>query len=55
MSSLRDAPSQERVLELLPTMWLIREFEDAAGQALAAAMFVDRYINVLVIKSLDSN
>ena len=36
MSSLRDAPFQERVLELLPTMWLIREFEDAGGQVLAA-------------------
>ena len=35
MSFLRDLPSQERVLELLQTMCLIREFEEAAGQALA--------------------
>jgi pyruvate dehydrogenase E1 component alpha subunit len=36
MPNLRDLPSQDRVLELLQTMCLIREFEEAAGQALAA-------------------
>ena len=36
MTFLRDLPSQERVLELLQTMCLIREFEDQAGQALAS-------------------